>query len=548
MAALEPGATFGPFRLIEPLGRGGMASVWKAYEAGLDRYIALKVLPPEFLHEETFAARFQREAKVIAKLEHPNIVPIFAFGIEQGIPWMAMRLVAGGSLYGLLKQGRLARDRAVGIIRSVADALTYAHAGSVVHRDVKPQNILLDEQGRVYLADFGIARMVEGGAAITRTGLVSGTPQYMSPEQATGHSLDHRVDIYALGIVAYELFTGSTPFSADTPVAVLLKQVSAPIPIPAKELVPEALLGPLMKSLAKNPDERWQTAAEFATAIERGMGIMPTAAAAAVPPLPAMQTPPHPTPLPLPITTTSQRAAVPRRAGSSLATAAVVGGLALLALVGVGAFGVWVWPRGEGPTLGPTESSPPSPGPVTPPPTLPALSSPPPALPAKTGLAPIPSPHPPQTTPRGTPEPGAGVPPTLAPATPPPTLAASPPTAPPTTTPTPGKPADYPFGLNEKILVGSTVHPVELRQARFLRSKPDELESQLEFHCAKGKDQAVTYELTLLDENGNEVLNVKGRETVEEKDKATFKPKRKVVPGQVESIKSFRVTFTTEPD
>src|SRR5439155_4320281 len=206
--SLASGATFGAYRIIEPLGRGGMASVYKVYEAALDRYVALKVLPGEFLHDETFAERFKREAKVVARLEHPNIIPIHAFGIESGIPWMAMRLISGGALSSLLRGGRLTHERIITILRGAADALDYAHGKGVVHRDVKPQNILLDEAERVYLADFGIAKMVEGSGALTQTGMITGTPQYMAPEQATAQSVDQRVDTYALGVVAYEMLTG----------------------------------------------------------------------------------------------------------------------------------------------------------------------------------------------------------------------------------------------------------------------------------------------------------------------------------------------------
>src|SRR5262245_32344076 len=174
-----------------------MASVYKAYEAGLDRYVALKVLPAEFLHEPSFAERFSREARVIAKLEHPHIIPIHAFGIDDGIPWMAMRLVPGGPLSSGAERRGLARGRLLKILAGAASALDYAHQKGVVHRDVKPQNVLLDEGDWVYLADFGIERMTEGTAAITRTGMVAGTPQYMAPEQAMGRTVDGRADIYA---------------------------------------------------------------------------------------------------------------------------------------------------------------------------------------------------------------------------------------------------------------------------------------------------------------------------------------------------------------
>ena len=268
--SLAPGATAGPYRVIEPLGRGGMASVYKAYEAALDRYVALKVLPREFLHDPTFAARFRQEAQVIARLEHPNIVPIYGFDIEQqeGIPWMAMRLIKGGSLSQLLKKERIPFARAVAILRGVADALDYAHHEGIIHRDVKPQNVLLDEGGRVYLMDFGIAKIVEGTGGVTVTGMITGTPQYMAPEQAAMTKIDRRADVYALGIVAYEMFTGRVPFSADTPLAILMKHLQDPIPLPAPSEVPEPFMRAILKAVAKKPEERWDFATEFVGALE----------------------------------------------------------------------------------------------------------------------------------------------------------------------------------------------------------------------------------------------------------------------------------------
>ncbi|HWW92726.1 MAG TPA: serine/threonine-protein kinase, partial [Vicinamibacteria bacterium] len=176
--ALAAGASLGPYRIIEPLGRGGMASVYKAYEAALDRYVAVKVLPPEFLHDPTFAERFRREARVVARLEHPNIIPIFAFDIAEGIPWMAMRFIAGGTVSALLRgaPGRLPREQVIAILRGVADALDYAHGKGVIHRDIKPHNVLIDEAGHIYLVDFGVAKMVETSSGLTATGMISGTP------------------------------------------------------------------------------------------------------------------------------------------------------------------------------------------------------------------------------------------------------------------------------------------------------------------------------------------------------------------------------------
>ncbi len=266
---LTAGSNVGPYRIIEPVGRGGMASVFKAYEASLDRYVALKVLPPEFLHDPTFAERFRREAQTVARLEHPQIIPIFAYDIDapSGTPWMAMRLISGGSLSQRIKRGRLAPSESARILKDVADALDYAHGAGVIHRDVKPQNVLLDDAGRVYLADFGIAKMVEATAHMTQTGMITGTPQYMAPEQALGKSIDKSIDIYALGIVAYELFTGRVPFSADTPVAVLMKQASEPMPLPPVSEVREEVTRAILRATAKDPAARWPSASAFARAI-----------------------------------------------------------------------------------------------------------------------------------------------------------------------------------------------------------------------------------------------------------------------------------------
>jgi TPR repeat protein len=268
---LQPGATLGPFRVVEPLGRGGMASVVKAYEAALDRYVALKVLPAEFMHEPAFAERFKREAKVIASLEHPNIVPIYAFGIDDGIPWMAMRLIAGGTASSLLQRRRLEPLEAIRILQGVASALDHAHSRGIVHRDVKPQNVLLDEAGQVYLADFGIAKIVEGSTVMTRTGMVTGTPEYMAPEQAQAQTIDHRADIYSLGILAYQMLTGRLPYQADTPVAVVMKHILEPLPLPAAGEVPEPVARALMKCLDKKPEARWPSASAFVAALAKGM-------------------------------------------------------------------------------------------------------------------------------------------------------------------------------------------------------------------------------------------------------------------------------------
>jgi serine/threonine-protein kinase len=271
-STLSPGTTVGPFQIVGVLGRGGMATVYEAYDRRLERAVALKVLPPEFLHDGTFAKRFENEARVIAKLEHPNIVPIYASGIDEGIPWMGMRLLAGGNMGTLLENGRPALPHAVQMLRDVANALDYAHDRGVVHRDIKPTNVLRDGSGRMCVGDFGLAHMLEGGPGLTRTGTLAGTPQYMAPEQALGNPADHRCDIYSLGIVAYEIFVGAVPFTGDSPVAVLMKQVNEPVPTPREGRLPPALTRAIQKALAKNPGDRWSSAGAFVAALEAAVG------------------------------------------------------------------------------------------------------------------------------------------------------------------------------------------------------------------------------------------------------------------------------------
>jgi len=273
--ALPPGTTVGSFRIVGVLGRGGMATVYEAYDPRLERSIALKVLPPEFLHAGEFARRFEKEARVVAKLEHPNIVPIYASGIDDNIPWMSMRLLAGGNMGMLLRQGRPDFRTALHLLRSIAEALDYAHARGVVHRDIKPTNILLDGAGGVYVGDFGLAQMLDGTPGLTRTGTLHGTPHYMAPEQAMGTPADHRSDIYSLGIVAYETFVGAIPFTADSPVAVLMKHVQQPLPTPPFGLIPPGMMRAIETAAAKDPEGRWPSAGAFVTALGKTVGVHP---------------------------------------------------------------------------------------------------------------------------------------------------------------------------------------------------------------------------------------------------------------------------------
>ena len=592
--SLVPGATLGAYRIIEPLGRGGMASVFRAYEAGLDRYVALKVLPGEFMHDDTFAERFRREARMLAGLEHPCIIPIHAYGIDNGIPWMAMRLVAGGTLAGLSHQGRLPHDRILTVLKGVAEALDYAHAKGVIHRDVKPQNVLLDEAGRVYLADFGIAKMVEGATIVTQAGMITGTPQYMSPEQVSGHPLDGRCDVYALGIITYELLTGNVPFSADTPIAVLMKHVSEPIPLQPLADLPEPLMRAVLKAVAKKPADRWASAGAFATALAGSLSgylveppppeaptiavprepiaVPPTRALPPPAPLPPKPTPNRPVPAVLDEAARSQPALEPERAArqgmSTTVVAGIVGGAsAIFALVLVGVWAIFSnKPIPEGTVAPPTtqESRPVAP-PTAEPRPEPSVSTPAAPVPttAEATLPPTSSKPTPLAPPVSTPTPrAAGVRDGLTPGGASTPAAAGgvtnarPETAPPASEASlvreataKGRPG-IPFALGSPIELGDATQSLVTLQTVTFKFLPRnvELQAEVQGYCRKGKDHAVDVELELLDQGGQTVAVLKGRGTIEEKDTGKIRAKQRLTQGVVASVAAFRLTFQARPD
>ena len=259
----------GRYEVLDVLGRGGMASVYKAKDPRFDREVAIKVLPPEFLHDPSFKTRFEREAKTIAKLEHHAIVPVYDFGEQADQPYLVMRYMPGGSLKEKIEKGPLSLEETNKILSRIADALEDASSKGVVHRDLKPANILFDQYDDAYLADFGIAKMPEAFATITGSSIV-GTPSYMSPEQAQGEGdVDHTSDIYALGVILYEMLTGSQPFQATTPMGVAMKHVMEPIPDIREVLedIPTDISKIIKKAMAKEKTERYQNAGEFAKAL-----------------------------------------------------------------------------------------------------------------------------------------------------------------------------------------------------------------------------------------------------------------------------------------
>ncbi|MEA3350522.1 MAG: protein kinase [Chloroflexota bacterium] len=264
------GHTLGAYQLVERLGQGGMATVYKAYEPNLDRYVAIKVLPQFFARDPNFMQRFRREAKAVAQLKHPNIMPIYNYGEEGEITYIVMQHVEGGTL----KQARgqvYEPEEAVRLAIPIVRALAYAHRRGIVHRDIKPSNVLLGEDDWPMLADFGLAKMAEASQKLTGTGVGIGTPMYMSPEQGHGTDVDQRTDIYSMGIMLYEMLTGDVPFRADTPMAVVIKHMTAPLPMPRtlNPDIPEILEHIVLKATAKEPANRYQTAEEMVVSLER---------------------------------------------------------------------------------------------------------------------------------------------------------------------------------------------------------------------------------------------------------------------------------------
>jgi serine/threonine-protein kinase len=260
------------YEVESEIGRGGMSVVYRARDLRLNRTVAIKVLPPELAYDPAIRTRFTREAQTSAQLSHAHIVPIYDVGEREGIAYFVMTLVTGGNLAALLaREPRQPIDEVRRLLCEIADALAYAHLRGVIHRDIKPDNILLDaDSGRAIVTDFGIARAIEAGTRLTITGNALGTPGYMSPEQAVGErEIDGRSDIYSLGVLAYQMVTGRLPFSGGNTMALLLKHVNER-PQPIVELRPEAprpLRDAIERALAKAPEDRWPTAASMRQAL-----------------------------------------------------------------------------------------------------------------------------------------------------------------------------------------------------------------------------------------------------------------------------------------
>jgi serine/threonine protein kinase len=263
-------AVEGKYRIERILGKGGMGAVFLAHDLTLEREVAIKVLPPDIALDEQVVRRFQQEAKTSAKLDHPHIIPIYRVESEGGLNYFVMKYVAGSSLEDVLeRQEPLSSEYVQRVLWEAACALGHAHQRGVVHRDVKPANIMFDHDDRVVLTDFGISKALQAATGFTATGMIIGTPHYMAPEQAKGADVDGRADQYSLGVVGYRMITGDLPFGGDTIHTVLYKQIFEPPPdAKARRAdVPEHLSAAISRAMAKDPAERFETAEDFATAV-----------------------------------------------------------------------------------------------------------------------------------------------------------------------------------------------------------------------------------------------------------------------------------------
>jgi serine/threonine protein kinase len=270
------GKELGLYRILEFIGAGGMSTVFRAYHAALDRYVAVKVLPEQISMDEELRQRFQQEVRVIARLEHPHILPVHDYGQDRDRLYLVMRYVGSGTLGDRLAHGRMELGQISRVMHQVGSALAYAHRNGVVHRDIKPNNVLIDEQGNCYLSDFGLARVMAVSIRLTASGVGMGTPAYMSPEQGSGQPVDVRSDVYSLGIMLYEMATGQVPYQANTAMAVMLKHITDSLPPPSTinpDISPE-LERVIVKALAKDPNDRYQSVDDMIEAFNEAVGAV----------------------------------------------------------------------------------------------------------------------------------------------------------------------------------------------------------------------------------------------------------------------------------
>ncbi len=270
------GTKLGAYRITEKIGEGGMASVFRAHQASMDRHVAIKVIRPHILQDRSLRDRFQREARLIARLEHPHLLPVYDFDGDHEPPFIVMRFLEGGTLKQVLARGELPHGEVLYMLRQVATALDYAHRQGVVHRDLKPSNIMIDREGNAFVTDFGIARAADGGEDLTGTGVLIGTPAYMAPEQAQGKTdVDGRADLYALGAIVFEMLTGAPPFEHDNNLGVLMAHLKEPVPSASgrNPRVPAAADEVIRRAMAKDPAGRYPTADELVAELAAALSV-----------------------------------------------------------------------------------------------------------------------------------------------------------------------------------------------------------------------------------------------------------------------------------
>ena len=267
------GKQFGPYPILEPIGQGGMGAVYKSFQANMNRPVAIKTLPRQLAEDPNFAGRFRQEAVLLASLQHPHILPVFDFGECDGYAYLVMPFIKSGTLRDLLAGGPLPLQKIREFITQIGGALDYAHSHGLVHRDVKPSNVLMDKSGNCLLMDFGLAKMFESSHDFTTTGGILGTPAYMSPEQGRGEVADRRSDVYALGVMLFEMATGRLPYNAESAIALIYQHIHDPLPMPrlANPRIPAAVEKVILKALAKDPASRYPTAGDLVRALQQAI-------------------------------------------------------------------------------------------------------------------------------------------------------------------------------------------------------------------------------------------------------------------------------------
>jgi hypothetical protein len=410
------GSTVGSYRIVDELGVGGMARVYRAYQIGLDRHVAIKVLPRELAFEAELVERFRREAAAIARLNHPNIVHIYEFGEHEGTLYFVMQLVTGGSLKDRMA-GPMDFSAAERVLTQVAGALDYAHASGILHRDVKPGNILLEGSDWALLSDFGIAKIVGDRQGITQVGQGIGTAEYMSPEQVMGEGVDERTDVYALGVVLYQMLTGVVPFRATTPMATSFMHVRNPPPPPRQvdPNIPLAVEAVVLRALAKRPEDRYGSAGALAAAYRNAVAGVPDVGATRTwdsnlgePPRPVNteRTSGYAPPGTAAGYAVPAAPGIPRQSGPGVWTWLVGAGVLIFVAVGVcGAAAVFLASRSGEPGTAAIR-----PTPISQPTGLPIFGASPAAPTFSPAVTPIPSPPPGATTPTTV---GTSVPPAV---------------------------------------------------------------------------------------------------------------------------------------